>query len=133
MFCFLFIYYLKKNKQSRSKCLLQLQHSTQTPGPQAPTNNQPLSAQHFEEITQATTNTTHQHHHTPNQSWIKRDRLLSETNSFSLLNLITSDTMTKAMDTFSDGNSITESGLNAFNVELMTPLIGKFLSISIHE
>lgn len=118
---FSIIYFtLKKNEQSRSKCLLQLHQFTQTPGRQS-TNNQILNSEH-EQI--AIANSTHQTSGT--QTWIKRDRLLSETNSFSLSNTITLDTMTKTMDSFSDGSTITQSGLNAFDVELMTPIIGKF-------
>lgn len=90
---------------------------TQTPGRQT-TNNQILNSEH-EQI--AIANSTHQTSGT--QTWIKRDHLLSETNPFSLLNTITLDTMTKTMDSFSDGSTITQSGLNAFDVELMTPII----------
>lgn len=114
-----YLFYFGKNEQSRSKCLLQLKY-TQTPGRQ-PTNNQILNSEH-QQI--ALANSVHQT--TGTQTWIKRDRLLSETNSFSLSNTITLDTMTKTMDSFSDGSTITQSGLNAFDVELMTPIIGKF-------
>lgn len=51
-----------------------------------------------------------------------------ETNSFSLSNTITLDTMTKTMDSFSDPHSYTviPNSIVGFDEPLLTPVIGKF-------